>query len=146
MCCLLYNLDQQKTLYSPSLSILFNVLIFLLVVIPGFVAQNLSVPLTLSTFQRGCFCEKEVFLSSFGENFFSWKYFWKMLGSAVYGICQMWVDFFYYICIAKMKLLNWNVAKGILCCFDSVTYDLICPLTGRPTEIPEKDVYLNEAR
>lgn len=25
-------------------------------------------------------------------------------------------------------------------------YDLICPLKGRPTEIPEKDIYLNEAR
>ena len=25
-------------------------------------------------------------------------------------------------------------------------YILICLLTGRPTEIPEKDIYLNEAR
>ena len=36
--------------------------------------------------------------------------------------------------------------QSALCCLYSFTYDLICPLTGRPTEIPEKDIYLNEAR
>lgn len=41
---------------------------------------------------------------------------------------------------------RWNVAKSILCCLYSVIYDLIYPLTGRPTGIPEKDICLNEAR
>ena len=48
---------------------------------------------------------------------------------------------------------NWLVkqskelARGeTSCCEHFVVLIFFCLLTGRPTEIPEKDIYLNEAR
>ena len=44
---------------------------------------------------------------------------------------------------------NKEVARGYSetsCCEHFVVLIFFCLLTGRPTEIPEKDIYLNEAR